>query len=82
MADHLPPTTIGQTGHVPRVEINAPLGDEQELTRPNDVPEMPEPHSTTGRFKAIHDLLTEGTDDAKTADDSVKGSADPAVAAR
>ncbi len=82
MPQHLPPSIIGQTGAVPRVEIELPPQDEQDLPRPHSIPEMPEPNSTTGRFRPITELIAEGDDKAKGADDSVFGSADPAVAAR
>jgi|GEM_PF-1495908 len=80
MSDPMPPTSAGQTGLMPRVEIDAPTTDTQENERPHDLPEVAEPNSTTGRFRPVQAWLAEGVDSAKHADDSASGSADTALA--
>lgn len=67
------PIPPGQTGRTPRVEVDLPPVDPTDLPLPPaTLPEMPDPHSTTGLIQPI--LMLEGDDRAKSADDSVTGS--------
>ncbi|MDX2161674.1 MAG: hypothetical protein SF162_10140 [bacterium] len=70
----------GQSGYVPRVDIDLPLIDPADPPLPPDLPEMPDSQGATG-FVSLR-LLTEGDDRAKTADDSAEGSSDTASITR
>jgi hypothetical protein len=65
----------GQTGHIPRVEIDGLVEREHQPLRPITLPEVEEPGSTTGHITPVkNSLFGESEDRAKQQDDSVTGS--------